>query len=403
MIVYKSKQWIWFKKGTGEVMTKTKISFDLGIPFNCIQYVDVITNLQIDNALEPEIVNAIRQMEKEQKQALELLEKQVARFCNGQTKRHLIKKFAELSRDFNDECLAYQNIINVLLFSANSKSIPRAETTVQSFRELLKLFLEKVNTAQSTADKCEAIETVLDWIAEAPRTFKRYLVALGIPVEGDFPKKFTPWPNDKDVTIPSGAMSTAFLLCNLESWGEVKTIYPLEAVQLKNCLIQYYTYTDSTWTLDKRRGYIFEELVFAIGPEGFKGPCTSDYESHRNVRFYNDCGQTICGNHDLDIVFKSKTSLLGAECKVKLSNWLYFANRITSNAQRKLDFMKCVLFASKKVGFHSTQCLVTLEEKTEGCTQILQSNSCDIIKIYNYESLIVACSKGTNMPAKYSS
>lgn len=91
MIVYKSKQWIWFKKGTGEVMTKTKISFDLGIPFNCIQYVDVITNLQIDNALEPEIVNAIRQMEKEQKQALELLEKQVARFCNGQTKRHLIK------------------------------------------------------------------------------------------------------------------------------------------------------------------------------------------------------------------------------------------------------------------------------------------------------------------------
>ena len=213
MIQSELEGWILFTKKAGDVMTNTEVLFNLEIALEFEVRCAGISEILQDETSEPEVISDIRQMDHEQKQALQLIEKLIVAFDNRKIKRHLMDKFKQSSVALDEERANYRNAINMLLFATDPSLIPRATVTIHSFRELLRLFLDKLNKAQSACEKCEAIETVLDWIAEAPRTFKRYLNALGIPLEGDFPKKFTAWPNDPAVAIASGAMmSTAFLL-----------------------------------------------------------------------------------------------------------------------------------------------------------------------------------------------
>ena len=99
-------------------------------------------------------------------------------------------------------------------------------------------------------------------------------------------------------------------------------IYPSEARTLRANLVQYYTCSHPVWALDQRRGYILEELVFAIGPEALCAHGVPDYKGYRNAKVLDNRGRPLCGNHNMDIIFFSGASFIAAECKVKLSNWL---------------------------------------------------------------------------------
>lgn len=119
--------------------------------------------------------------------------------------------------------------------------------------------------------------------------------------------------------------------------------YPKEAQQLKVLLVRYFTTPYKKWDVDRRRGYVLEEIVSSLKPEALGFAFETGVKRYREGRFCDDSGQPLCGDSDLDVIFTDGKRFEGIECKVKLSNWLSCERGLRSDAITKLTYIKCLM------------------------------------------------------------
>lgn len=143
-----------------------------------------------------------------------------------------------------------------------------------------------------------------------------------------------------------------------------------------------------TEELSDCRALVLEELVRRVGPF----VVLSSRWAGSRCRVH-DHGEYPCGDWEIDVVFSDPRS--GSwefiECKVRLETWLHGGGKVTSLAQRKLGFFRCLrrLFSECRVEV----VLATFQSDVEMESEALRLNGFSWIAVADRSAIFGALRK----------